>query len=36
MSPPHLSLIVPAYNEAARIGATLADFQHFLDRQGSP
>ena len=33
-SAPYLSLIVPAYNEAARIGATLADFQHFLDRQG--
>jgi len=33
-APPYLSLIVPAYNEVARIGATLADFQHYLDRQG--
>ena len=34
VSPPYLSLIVPAYNEAARIGATLDDFQRFLDRRG--
>jgi dolichyl-phosphate beta-glucosyltransferase len=29
-----LSLIVPAYNEARSIRATLGDFQSYLDRQG--
>ena len=33
MSAPYLSLIVPAYNEAASIRASLADFQAYLDRQ---
>jgi dolichyl-phosphate beta-glucosyltransferase len=33
MSAPFLSLIVPAYNEAGSILASLADFQAYLDRQ---
>ena len=33
-APTYLSLIVPAYNEVARISATLADFRRYLDRQG--
>ena len=28
-----LSVVVPAFNEEARLGATLADLQTFLDRQ---
>ena len=31
--PPHLSVIIPAYNEEARIGATLARMQEYLDAQ---
>src|SRR6266852_5971710 len=33
MSTPYLSLIVPAYNEAASIRTSLADFQTYLDRR---
>ena len=32
-SQPYLSLILPAYNEAARIGSTLDEIQAYLDRQ---
>jgi dolichyl-phosphate beta-glucosyltransferase len=31
--PPHLSVIIPAYNEEARIGATLARIREYLDAQ---
>jgi dolichyl-phosphate beta-glucosyltransferase len=31
---PYLSIVVPAYNEARSIGATLAAMRAFLDRQG--
>ena len=31
--PPHLSVIVPAYNEEARIGATLVRISEYLDAQ---
>jgi dolichyl-phosphate beta-glucosyltransferase len=33
MSSPYLSLIVPAYNEAASIRSSLADFQLYLNRR---
>jgi dolichyl-phosphate beta-glucosyltransferase len=31
--PPHLSVVIPAYNEEARIGATLLRIQEYLDAQ---
>ena len=31
--PPSLSIIVPAYNEAARLGLTLRTIYDYLDRQ---
>jgi dolichyl-phosphate beta-glucosyltransferase len=33
---PHLSVVVPAYNEARAIGGALTGMRSFLDRQGYP
>lgn len=33
-SPPHLSLVLPAYNEAESIGRTLSALRRYLDAQG--
>ncbi len=33
MTPPHLSLVIPAYNEMGRIGGTVSQVCAFLDRQ---
>jgi dolichyl-phosphate beta-glucosyltransferase len=36
MSPPFLSVIIPAYNEAGRLPPTLATIRRFLDTWGRP
>ena len=33
MTPPRLSLVIPAYNEVDRIGGTVATVCSYLDRQ---
>ena len=36
MSAPYLSVVIPAYNEALRIGSTLEKVRHYLDTRNFP
>lgn len=36
MTAPHLSVVIPAYNEALRIGGTLDKVRQYLDTRGFP
>ena len=36
MSAPHLSVVIPAYNEALRIGSTLDKVRQYLDTRNFP